>query len=257
MWGQEKAQGSPEEGSQKEWKQQVDCLARSPGGGEQAGILKAGQVGRSWRHLGRSKWESAILDDEPWCCQVACYSREWPVSRRKSVFSSSSPKRPLPYWQHLNSSVKEKQFALKHIATWSYWAEILVKNALTLCMLSNLVESICTCQAENPHKMFRALPAYAKHPIKVSCRYLISFNCNIATYPNFASLHSCSYFHTILQTSRLKWTQKSIQKLFDEEVGFFFQPSCQAPAWFSDHHLMTWSQLPPPKCLSEVIDEFI
>lgn len=105
--------------------------------------------------------------------------------------------------------------------------------------------------------MFRALPAYAKHPIKVSCRYLISFNCNITTYPNFASLHSCSYFHTILQTSRLKWTQKSTQKLFDEEVGFFFQPSCQAPAWFSDHHLMTWSQLPPPKCLSEVIDEFI
>lgn len=72
MWGQEKAQGSTEESSQKEWKQRVDC----PGGGEQAGILKAGQGGRSWRHLGRSRWESAILDDEPWGCQAACCSRE-------------------------------------------------------------------------------------------------------------------------------------------------------------------------------------
>lgn len=166
-----------------------------------------------------------------------------------SVFSSSSPKRPLPYWQHLNSSIKEKQFALTHRATWSYWAEILVKNALTLCVLSNLVESVCTCQAENPHKMFRALPAYAKHPIKVSCHYLISFNCNIATYPNFASLHSCSYFHTILQTSRLKWTQKSTQKLFDEEVGFFFStklPSTCLIFWspFNDMIPAAPSQMP-------------
>ena len=237
----------------------MDCSAGSPGGGEQAEILKAVQVGRPWRHLGRSKWESAILDDEPWCCQVACCSREWHISRRMSIFSSSSPKRPLPYWQRLNSRVKEKWFALKHTATQSDWAAILVKNALTLRMLSNLVESVCTCQAENPHKMFPALPACAKHPIKVSCRYLISFSCNIATYPNFASLHSCSYFHTILQTSRLKWTQKNTQKLFDGEVGFFSTklPSTCLIFRSPDRHLMTWSQLPPPKCLSEVIDEFI
>lgn len=80
-------------------------------------------------------------------------------------------------------------------------------------------------------------------PIKVNC-YLTSFNCIISTYPNFASLPSYWYFHTIFQTSRLRirGTNKSLS-----------HPGCRTPR-FSDYLL---SQLPSPKCLSEKIDAFI
>ena len=100
--------------------------------------------------------------------------------------------------------------------------------------------------------MLWALPAYTKRPVKVSCYYVISFNCIISTYPSFASLHSRLYFNTILQKSKLRFrAPKSCL------TGWISQSGCQAPVQFSDHLLMSWSQLHPPKCLSEAIDVFI
>lgn len=69
-----------------------------------------------------AKWRENDPFQENVCFQLN-------ISKKTFALLAASP----------NSSIKEKQFALTHRATWSYWAEVLVKNALTLCVLSNLV----------------------------------------------------------------------------------------------------------------------
>lgn len=69
----------------------------------------------------------------------------------------------------------------------------------------------------------------------------------------FSSLHFCWYFHTILQTRRLRFRTPQVVWWRD----WLSQPGCPTPAQFSDHLLMARSQQLPPKGLSEAIDAFI
>lgn len=182
-------------------------------------------------------WRAAVMPSDMQLLRMthSCWA---PIS------NSPRQKRPLSYQssQHLNSRAKEKQFALKHITTGSdmHWnsgeKRFDFEHDVWPCIVSvstaEAHASLCAgdLQRENPQKMLWALPAYTKCPIKVSCYYLISFNCIISTYPNFLSLHSRLYLNTILQKSKLRF--RAPKSCLTERLNFSIRlPSTCSIFW--------------------------